>query len=197
MMNELVRWGYADEAYRLLLRRQMPSWGYMIDHGGTTIWERWDGWVEGRGFQSPSMNSFNHYAIGSVGEWVWRTAAGINPCESDPGCRRVEIRPVPGGGLTGVRAVWRSIRGPVGVAWQTSGAAFELDVSIPPNVRATVVLPAAAGTVVTEGGLQVAKAPGVRILARKEGCLRLDVGSGTYQFMVKAGSAGTRAKSRR
>jgi alpha-L-rhamnosidase len=130
MMNELVRWGYADEAYRLLLRRQMPSWGYMIDHGGTTIWERWDGWVEGRGFQSPSMNSFNHYAIGSVGEWVWRTAAGINPCESDPGCRRVEIRPVPGGGLTGVRAVWRSIRGPVGVAWQTSGAAFELDVSI-------------------------------------------------------------------
>jgi alpha-L-rhamnosidase len=188
MMNELVRWGYADEAWRLALRREMPSWGYMVEHGGTTIWERWDGWVEGRGFQDPSMNSLNHYAIGSVGEWVWRTAAGINPCEDEPGCRRVEIRPVPGGGLTEVRAEWRSIRGPVRVAWQLDARTFELEVSVPPNVRATVALPAAAGSTATEGGVPVAKAPGVRLLGRKAGVLRLDVGSGTYRFRVTAAS---------
>jgi alpha-L-rhamnosidase len=189
MMNELVRWGYADEAWRLALRREMPSWGYMVEHGGTTIWERWDGWVEGRGFQDPSMNSLNHYAIGSVGEWVWRTAAGINPCEEEPGCRRVEIRPVPGGGLTEVRAEWRSIRGPVRVAWQLDARTFEVEVTIPPNMRATVVLPAAAGSVVTEGTLPVAKAPGVRVLGRRQGRLRLDIGSGTYRFAVTAGTA--------
>ncbi|MCX7029868.1 MAG: family 78 glycoside hydrolase catalytic domain [Spirochaetes bacterium] len=189
MMNELVRWGYAGEAYRLALRREMPSWGYMIDHGGTTIWERWDGWVEGRGFQNPSMNSFNHYAIGSVGEWVWRTVAGINPCEDEPGCRRVEIRPVPGGGLTETRAVWRTIRGPVGVAWQASRQVFEVEVSIPPNMRATVVLPTAAGSVVTEGAVPVAKAHGVRVLGRRQGTIRMDIGSGTYRFTVMQGKA--------
>lgn len=193
MLNELVRWGHADEAYRLVLRREMPSWGYMVDHGGTTIWERWDGWVEGRGFQNPGMNSFNHYAIGAVGEWVWRTVAGINPCEDEPGCRRVEIRPVPGGGLTEVRAVWRTIRGPVAVAWQADRSAFDLEVSIPPNVRATVTLPAAAGAVVTEGGAPVAEADGVRVLGRRSGAIRLDIGSGTYRFSVKKAA---RAKAR-
>ncbi len=184
MMNELVRWGYPDEAYRLALRREMPSWGYMVEHGATTIWERWDGWVEGRGFQNPSMNSLNHYAIGAVGEWVWRTVAGINPCEDEPGCRRVEIRPVPGGGLTEVRAEWRSIRGPVRVAWQADARTFDLEVSVPPNVRATVTLPVGAGSTVTEGGVPVAKARGVRLLGRRQGALRLDIGSGTYRFAV-------------
>jgi alpha-L-rhamnosidase len=183
-MNELVRWGYAEEAYRLALRRAMPSWGYMIEHGATTIWERWDGWVEGRGFQDPSMNSLNHYAIGAVGEWVWRTVGGINPCEEEPGCRRVEIRPVPGGGLTEARAEWRSIRGPVRMAWRIDGGAFNLDITIPPNMRATVMIPAPAGSTVTESGLAAAKARGVASLGRKDGRLRLAVGSGTYRFSV-------------
>jgi alpha-L-rhamnosidase len=119
-----------------------------------------------------------------VGEWVWRTVAGINPCEDEPGCRRVEIRPVPGEGLTEVRAVWRTIRGPVSVAWQASGRMFEVEVTIPPNVHATVALPAAAGSVVTEGVVPVAKAPGVRVLGRSRGTIRMDIGSGTYRFAV-------------
>ncbi len=117
MMLELVRGGHVDEAYRLLLRREMPSWCYMVEHGGTTVWERWDGFVEGRGFQNPGMNSFNHYAIGSVGEWMWRVIAGINPLEEAPGCSSVRISPIPGGGLTWARASWRSIRGPLAVEW--------------------------------------------------------------------------------
>ena len=65
LMNELTRFGRVDEAYRLITNREMPSWGYAIDHGATTIWERWDGYVEGRGFQNPGMNSFAHYGLGS------------------------------------------------------------------------------------------------------------------------------------
>jgi alpha-L-rhamnosidase len=84
-----------------------------------------------------------------------------------------------------VRAEWRSIRGPVRVAWQLDARTFELEVSVPPNVRATVVLPAAAGSTATEGGVPVTKAPGVRFLGRKGGTLRLDVGSGTYRFVVR------------
>ena len=83
-MLELSRNGRHDEACRLVCLRNVPSWGYMIDQGATTIWERWDGYVRGRGFQDPGMNSFNHWAFGAVGEWVWRELAGINPDEQKP-----------------------------------------------------------------------------------------------------------------
>ena len=84
-MLELTRNGRHDEAGRLICLRSVPSWGYMIDQGATTIWERWDGYVRGRGFQDPGMNSFNHWAFGAVGEWLWRELAGINPDEQNPG----------------------------------------------------------------------------------------------------------------
>ena len=73
LMLELTRNGYNNEAYRLLNLRTCPSWGFMLEQGATTIWERWDGYVAGQGFQEPSMNSFNHWALGSVGEWIWRS----------------------------------------------------------------------------------------------------------------------------
>ena len=69
--------GYSDVAYRLLEQRSFPSWQYTVDRGATTIWERWDGWADENGFQSPLMNSFNHYSLGSVGEWLYRFVLGI------------------------------------------------------------------------------------------------------------------------
>ena len=95
MMLELSRNGRHDEAWRLINLRTVPSWGYMVDMGATTIWERWDGYVKGRGFQDPGMNSFNHWAFGSVGEWVWRELAGINPDDEQPGYKHFVIRPRP------------------------------------------------------------------------------------------------------
>jgi len=100
LMLELTRNGYNDEAWRLILLRDFPSWGLMIDNGATTIWERWDGYVKGRGFQNPGMNSFNHWAFGAVGEWIYRTVLGINPDEAQPGYKHFEIRPRPGGDVT-------------------------------------------------------------------------------------------------
>ena len=141
MMLELSRYGYHEEAYALMTSRTIPSWGYMVEHGGTTIWERWDGWVEGRGFQNAGMNSFNHYAIGAVGEWMWKVIIGLNPDEHQPGWKHFIVRPVPGGGLTSARGTYHSIRGPVTVEWHLVDGTFQLDVTVPGNSSATVYLP--------------------------------------------------------
>jgi alpha-L-rhamnosidase len=134
----LTEAGYADVAYRLLLNETFPSWGYSIRHGATTIWERWDGWTEEGGFQTPLMNSFNHYSLGSVAQWLYEYVAGIRPAK--PGYEHVLIAPEPGP-LESGRATYRSVRGPITSSWRQDGDAFRLDVEIPANVTATVVLP--------------------------------------------------------
>jgi alpha-L-rhamnosidase len=130
--------GYGDVAHELLLKDTFPSWGYSIRHGATTIWERWDGWTEDRGFQTPAMNSFNHYSLGSIGQWLYEYVAGIRAAK--PGYERVLIAPEPGE-LEWARATYRSVRGPITSAWRQDGDTFLLEVDIPPNVMATVILP--------------------------------------------------------
>lgn len=151
MMLELSRHGYHDEAYHLVNKKTMPSWGYMIEQGGTTIWERWDGWVERRGYQDPSMNSFNHYAIGAVGEWMWRTIIGISPDEKAPGWKHFFIRPIPGGGLTSAQGTYRSIQGAISVEWEIKSGAFHLTFEVPANTTATVQLPGSKAKAKTYG----------------------------------------------
>jgi alpha-L-rhamnosidase len=136
----LTEHGYADVAYRLLLNETFPSWGYSIRHGATTIWERWDGWTEERGFQTPLMNSFNHYSLGSVAQWLYEYVAGIRLDPERPGYEHVLIAPEPGP-LEWARATYSSVRGPITSAWRQDGDTFQLDVEIPANVTATVVLP--------------------------------------------------------
>ena len=90
----LSEMGYSDVAHRLLRNETFPSWGYSIRHGATTIWERWDGWTDTDGFQTPKMNSFNHYSLGSVGQWLYEYVGGIRAAA--PGYERVLIAPEPG-----------------------------------------------------------------------------------------------------
>jgi alpha-L-rhamnosidase len=134
----LSEMGYGDVAHRLLRTETFPSWGYSIRHGATTIWERWDGWTEDGGFQTPMMNSFNHYSLGSVGQWLYEYVSGIRAAE--PGYRHVLIAPEPGE-LEWARATYRSVRGPITSAWRVEGDELRLEVEIPPNVTATVVVP--------------------------------------------------------
>ena len=136
----LTEAGYADVAYRLLLNETFPSWGYSIRQGATTIWERWDGWTEEHGFQTPMMNSFNHYSLGSVGQWLYEYVAGIRLDPERPGYEHVLIAPEPGG-LEWARATYHSVRGPIRSGWRQADGRFQLDVDIPANVTATVVLP--------------------------------------------------------
>ncbi len=113
--------GHDEVAYRLLEQRSAPSWRYMIDHGATTIWERWDGWTAERGFQSASMNSFNHYALGSVGEWLYRFVLGIDQEPGSAGFQRLLIRPHPGGSLRWARGSYESVRGLIRSGWRLDG----------------------------------------------------------------------------
>jgi alpha-L-rhamnosidase len=174
----LTEAGYTDVAYRLLNNETYPSWGYTIKNGATTIWERWDGWTEEHGFQSPNMNSFNHYSLGSVGEWLYRYVAGIDL--GAPGYGHIVIRPRPGGGLTHARGEYDSVRGRISSAWKIEGDRFELEVAIPPNTTATVHVPVADG--VSEGGKPVEEVEDVKFISAGAGETVLAVGSGRYEF---------------
>ncbi|QRM29203.1 alpha-L-rhamnosidase [Microvirga sp. VF16] len=133
--------GAHDRAYALLLKDTYPSWGFSIRHGATTIWERWDGWTPERGFQSPNMNSFNHYAYGAVGEWMFSRVGGIDYDETAPGFRRVRMRPVFNRTLGWCHAEYRSQIGPVISHWVYEGDQVKWNISVPANCSALITLP--------------------------------------------------------
>ena len=195
MMIELSKNGQHSEACRLINLRTVPSWGYMVDMGGTTIWERWDGYVKGRGFQDPGMNSFNHWAFGSVGEWAWRELAGLNPDDAQPGFKRVVIRPRTGGGFTWIKSRYQSIRGPFVSEWAQNGNTFSLHVAVPPNATATVYVPAKDATTVTEGSTLASKAEGVSFLRTEDSCAVYAIESGDYTFASTDGSTNATASA--
>jgi len=184
LMLELTRGGQTDLAYRLLESRRCPSWLYTIDQGATTIWERWDGYVEGRGFQDAGMNSFNHYALGAVGEWMYRTILGISPDEQRPGYEHVIIKPQPGGSLTWAKGSYDSIRGKVSVEWRIDGGDWRLNLTVPPNITAVVHLPAGDILDVSESGRPVARVPEVRYVETTAQDMVFLVEPGRYEFAV-------------
>jgi len=141
MMKELVRRGRTDIAYKFLESERFPSWVYAINQGATTIWERWDAYVKGRGIHPSTMNSFDHYSIGSVGEWMYRHILGINPDINYPGYEHFTIHPRPGGTFTWAKGSYNSIRGEIAVSWKIEDGQFVLNVTIPGNTKATIVLP--------------------------------------------------------
>lgn len=182
LMNQLTKFGYSDLAYQLIESRRFPSWIYSIDQGATTIWERWDGYVEGRGFQNVGMNSFNHYAIGAVGEWMYRTILGINNDPTIPGYRHFYINPVPGGSLTHAKGSYQSIAGTIDVDWVKAENSFKLAISVPANTTATVTIPFAGA--VTVDGKDIKGANGIKVLESKEGETRMLVTAGKYDFQT-------------
>jgi alpha-L-rhamnosidase len=139
VMPALSDTGHHDLACRLLRQDTYPSWLFEVRQGATSIWERWNGWTPEQGFYSPRMNSFNHYAFGAVGDWMYRYLAGLNPVE--PGYRRTELRPRPGGGLLAAQATHQSLYGTHECSWHITDGTLHVDVQVPPNTSATLVLP--------------------------------------------------------
>lgn len=131
--------GEDDLAYRLLKQETFPSWLYSVKHGATTIWERWDGWTEEGGFQTPRTNSFNHYALGSVGEWMYRYMAGIDVKKS--GYRHTIIHPRIWKELNFVKASYQSIYGKITSSWEIKNEEGVLIVNIPANTSADIYIP--------------------------------------------------------
>ncbi len=187
LCHVLSRYGYLDEAYLLLNREDYPSWLYPVKQGATTIWERWDGQKPDGSFQTTEMNSFNHYAYGAIGDWMYRVMAGIDVDEGAPGYKHILIQPRPGGGFTSVKASHETPYGKVASAWSLNGGRFELAVEVPPNTRATVRLPKATVAAVTESGKALADGNGVTSRRQDGDATVVEIGSGQYRFAYPMG----------
>lgn len=182
--------GYTAAAYRLLEQRTYPSWLYSVDRGATTIWERWDGWTEDRGFQSPKMNSFNHYSLGSAGEWLYRFVLGIELAPGASGFDRLALRPHPGGSLTFARGSYRSVRGEIRSDWSLGDGVLRWDVELPPNIAASVHVPSSRPDEVVASGRAVRAGTGdyPGQVGQREAVFQ--VGSGAYSFSGPSLDAG-------
>nr|WP_206686760.1 family 78 glycoside hydrolase catalytic domain [Microbacterium invictum] len=131
--------GHIDDAYRLLLERECPSWLYPVTMGATTIWERWDSMLPDGSINAGEMTSFNHYALGAVADWIYQVVGGIRPAA--PGYSKVRIHPQPGPGITWADTSYDSVHGPIRSSWRLDDGEFQLEVDLPVNVPAVIVLP--------------------------------------------------------
>lgn len=182
LCHVLTRFGYNDVAYKLLLQDTYPSWLYPVKMGATTIWERWDGIKPDGTFEAVSMNSFNHYAYGAIGDWMYRNMAGINSNPEAPGYKKIIIAPKPGGGITKADAELETLYGKVKSAWKTDGHKLVLDVIIPPNTSAQIILPSTGSAEVTENNVALSKVAGLKDINKKDNNTEMIAGSGSYHF---------------
>jgi alpha-L-rhamnosidase len=178
----LSDYGYLDEAYMLLNRKEYPSWLYPITKGATTIWERWDGIKPDGSFQDPGMNSFNHYAYGAIGEWMYRVIAGIGIDAQQPGYKHIFIEPHPGGELQWVKSSLHSMYGEIDSSWELSAKGFSMRVIVPGNTTATIRIPHAKLEDITESGIPLPQAPGLAKARQDTDSVVVEAGSGTYAF---------------
>lgn len=178
----LTSHGFNETAYQLLLNDTFPSWGYSIKQGATSIWERWDGWTEEKGFQDPGMNSFNHYSFGAVGEWLFRYVAGIDLHPEIPGFKKFLIKPFPGKGLNFAQAEYNSIYGRIFSRWEMQGQEMILKVKIPVNTSAELFIPCATMKHIKESGKSAKNATGVEYLRQEDKHIVFELGSGEYVF---------------
>ncbi|MEX0775254.1 MAG: family 78 glycoside hydrolase catalytic domain [Phycisphaeraceae bacterium] len=182
--------GRLDLAYQLLLRDDFPSWLMPVKNGATTIWERWNSWTPDRGFGPVGMNSFNHYAYGAIGQWLYQVVAGLDlaPQDDAAGYRRLLIHPRPQPGADAAihhaNAAYDSIHGRIEISWSIVEGRFTLTVTLPPNTRATVRFAAPSLDAVSEGDQPAVRADGVSNAKHQGGDFIAEIGSGRYSFAV-------------
>ena len=176
----LTRFGYEDVAYELLLNKKIPSWLYPISMGATTIWERWNSMLPNGMVNSNSMVSFNHYAYGAIGDWLYRWAAGLQ--EAAPGFREIRIKPYLNDHFTSMKAEQRTPYGLASSGWTKEGDALTLTVEIPANTTAEVYVPSAAADKVTESGRALDGRSDLKVAGWDDGYTLVRLGSGRYEF---------------
>ncbi len=156
-------------------QRDKPSWGYMVDHG-TTFWEAFD---------ADTKNlSRNHWTHSAVAEWLWRDVAGLSADESKPGYQAFIIHPRPTAEVTWCKADYQSAQGAIRIDWRAESTGFQLNLTVPVGATATVYLPTKNMSSITEGGVGLAKAIGVKVEGVKDAGTICEVGSGSYAFIT-------------
>jgi alpha-L-rhamnosidase len=176
--------GRIDLAYRLLLQKTFPSWLYPVTHGATTIWERWDGWTEENGFQDPSMNSFNHYAYGAVGTWMYENITGIRTDPQNPGFKHIILKPTTDSSMSYARGEYQSPYGLIRSHWQIEDDTFTWEVTVPPNSSATTHFLFSGQTRIFESDAPVEESHGVTFIRQTHESIVYRLESGSYRFKV-------------
>jgi len=181
LLAVLADTGHADVAYRLLLSTQYPSWGYLVAHGATTMWERWNG-DKMRG--DPSMNSYNHYAYGAVADWIYRYAAGIDADALDAGFHTIRLHPSFDRNLGSLQFTYDSPYGPVQSAWRVHGSSAIWDLTIPPNARGELALTGEQEKQFTLKGAPLSQSRDLHAVTSPGGSITWEIPSGSWHFTV-------------
>jgi len=181
LLNTLTEIGRSDLAYRLIQNTTYPSWGYSIEQGATTVWERWNSYTKKDGFGDVNMNSFNHYAYGACGEWMFRTMLGIDTASD--GYKVIVMKPELDKSMSWAKGHYDSIRGRIASDWRVDDNTFHWKVTVPPNTTATLYIPATDTTSVTEGGKALNDVDGVMLVGMKNDRAVMQVHAGHYEFV--------------
>ena len=168
----LTEQGAVGDAWKMMLQTAFPSWLYPVTQGATTIWEHWDGMKDDGSMWSADMNSFNHYAYGAIGEWMYRAMAGIEADPEHPGFKHAILYPRIGGNLKYTAGKYHSIYGDVGVKWEVQGKQITLTVQIPVNTTAEIRLDKAKAVLESDG----------LTFTREADYMAAEAGSGTYHI---------------
>jgi alpha-L-rhamnosidase len=182
LCHVLSRYGYTDIAYTLLLQQTYPSWLYPVTKGATTIWERWDGIRTNGDFQAVTMNSFNHYAYGAIGDWMYRVMVGLDNEEGSIGYKKIRIRPHIGGKFTNASASYQTPYGKLSSGWKIQDQKLILSAEIPANSTATIYIPVSGDNEVFENGQPLSASKNIQVAGKEKGYVLVKVGSGKYEF---------------
>ncbi|GBF20184.1 MULTISPECIES: alpha-L-rhamnosidase [Arenibacter] len=186
VMLALSKYGYDDISYKIFQQTEYPSWGYSVENGSTSIWERWNSYTKDDAENSDlnaKMNSFSHYAFGSVAEWMFQHAIGIDI--EDDGYRNIIIKPSISKEMDYINGSYKSICGTISSAWNWKGKEVLMNIEIPVNTTAKVHIPTAEISSIKEGNKTLSKVASVTILESNDQETILEIGSGTYSFRVK------------
>jgi alpha-L-rhamnosidase len=185
LCHVLTRFGHPEVAFDLLLQETYPSWLYPVKMGATTIWERWDGLKPDGSFQNLEMNSFNHYAYGAIGDWLYRVVTGIDTDPAGPGYQKITIRPLPNRRLAEARSELETYYGKIVSGYLMGDQAVTYTIEVPVNTTAKVSLPAPSLEAVSENGTALSQLKDTQNAQYAQGRADFELGSGQYQFVVR------------
>jgi alpha-L-rhamnosidase len=186
----LSEFGYIEDAYKLIESTKYPSWLYPVVNGATSIWERWNSFTNEDGFGGNNgMNSFNHYALGAVGSWMYNYSLGIQRDVEQPGFKHIILQPMYGGEMTFAKGEYESIHGTIKSAWEVKNDTFIYNATVPANTTATLYLPTNNVNTIKEGNQPIKKMKGIKFVEFKDGKAVYELESGSYEFRsIIAGS---------
>jgi len=186
VMLALSKYGYNDLAFKLYQQKEYPSWGYSVENGSTSIWERWNSYTKDDAENSDlnaNMNSFSHYAFGSVAEWMFLHAAGIDT--EDSGYRNIIIKPAISKEMNFIKGSYKSINGTISTAWNWKGNKLIMNIEIPANTSAKVYIPTTNVSGIKENNKSLSKLSEIKVLESTDTETILEIGSGQYSFSTK------------